>query len=345
MPNNSSPQTQRTSLSRGVLGAMLTVGVVFATVLAATVLTYVDQRPTPTAVAIVTPSYGPGASPTLLPTWSPAPPAVTPTPWSTATATTPCIPPGDWQPYVVQEGDTLQSLALRHGISVYLLMQANCLTGQTILPGQVIWVPPPDVTPTHTVVYIPCGPPFGWRQYPVQHGDTLYALAQRHRTTVVAVKRANCLTSNIIFVGQMLWLPPLPPTWTPTVTATTTETLTATPTPTDTSEVSPLPTPTETPSSTLTPTLPTDTPVLPTDTPLLPTETPTPTSTKTPEDVYTQTPTATSTKTPKATYTKTPTATPTETPTATLTETLTVAPTETSTSAPVETPTSTATST
>jgi len=341
MPNNDSPQTRQTSFSRGVFGVVLTVGVVFVTVLAAAVLTYVDQQPTPTAVAIVSPSYGPGASPTLLPTWTPAPPAVTPTPWSTATATALCFPPGDWQHYVVQEGDTLQSLALRYGISVYLLMQANCLTGQTVLPGQVIWVPPPGVTPTHTVVFVPCGPPFGWRQYPVQQGDTLYALAQRHRTTVVAVKHANCLTSNIIFVGQMLWLPPLPPTWTPTVSATPTETPTATPTPTDTSEVSPLPTLTETPSSTFTPTLPTDTP-------LPPTETPTPTSTKTPEEVYTQTPTPTPSKTPKATYTKTPTATPTATlpttPTATLVETPTATPTETSTSAPVETPTPTATS-
>ncbi len=326
MPHNSSPRVQQTSLSRRVLGTILTVVIVVATVLAATVLTYLDQPPTPTAVAANTPAF----------TWSPAPPSFTPTPWPTATVTEPCIPPGDWQPYTVQEGDTLESLALRHGISVYLLVQANCLTSQTILPGQVIWIPPPNVTPTSIVIPTPCGPPYGWRQYPVQPGDTLYALAQRHRTTVLAIKHANCLISNIIFVGQMLWLPPLPPTWTPTLTATPTETSTVTPTPTGTSETSPLPTPTETPSPTLTSAPPTDTPAPPTDTaepstdtPAPSTETPTATVTRTPEATITETPTVTPTRTPKPTYTKTPTATPTDTSMATPTETPTAMPTST----------------
>lgn len=325
MSNDRGFQVQRTGFSPRVSGTVLMVVVVVATVLAATVLTYIDQPPTPTAVAVSTPTF----------TWSPPPPLFTLTPRSTATATEMCIPPNDWQLYTVQEGDTLQGLALRYGIPVYLLIQANCLISQTVLPGQVIWVPPSNVTPTHTLIPMPCGPPFGWRQYPVRVGDTLYALAQRHHTTVLAIKRANCLTGNIIVVGQMLWLPLLPPTWTPTCTATATETLTVTPTPTGTSEISPLPTPTETFSLTVTLTPPTDTPMLPTNTPTLPTDTPV---------SPTETPTATLTKTPRATYTKTPTATPTETPIVTLTETPTATSTATPTATLTETPAAMSTS-
>ncbi len=340
MANGTSSQPRRSAPSRRALGILLTVLVVFLTILAATVLTYIDVLPTPTTSVVDTPTF----------TWSP-PPVSTPTSWPTATATEPCIPPANWLPYTVQQGDSLQSLALRHGIPVYLLVQANCLVSQTILPGQVIWVPPANVTPTHTVVRTPCGPPPGWRQYPVQAGDTLYSLAQRHRTTVLAIKHANCLTSNLIFVGQKLWLPPLPPTWTPTLTATPTETPTVTPTPTSTSETSPLPTPTETPSPTVTltpatetptatptdtltpttetPATPTDTPTPPTETPTetaLPTDSPTPTATATDTPTpATGTPTMIPTRTPMPTYTKTPTATPTEMPTATPTSAQTAA--------------------
>ncbi len=40
--------------------------------------------------------------------------------------------------------------------------------------------------------------------YVVQSGDTLYAIASRHGTTVDALKAANGLTSNVIWVGQTL---------------------------------------------------------------------------------------------------------------------------------------------
>lgn len=320
MSNENGPQAQRTSASRRVLATILMVLVVVATVLSAAMLTHLDQPSTPTVVVAYTPTRVPAVSPTPTLTWPPTllPPTATPTLRPTATPTEPCLLPTDWVSYTIQEGDTLQSLALRHGIAAYSLVQANCLSSQTVLPGQVIWVPPPDVTPTNTVIPTPCGPPAGWRRYTVERGDTLYSLARRHRTTVVAIKHANCLTSNTIVVGQKLWLPPLPPTSTPTLTAT----------PTSTSEISPRPTPTPTLTGTPTPTA---------------TSTPTPTSTSETSPLPTPTLTARPTLTPTGTQTATSTETPTTTPTATPSGTHTATPTNTPRPTPTETPTATET--
>ncbi|MFQ5459487.1 MAG: LysM peptidoglycan-binding domain-containing protein, partial [Anaerolineae bacterium] len=57
-----------------------------------------------------------------------------------------------------------------------------------------------------------CSPPGGWYPYRVVAGDTLYALALKFALTVAALRDANCLTGDTIYVGQHLYLPrPLPP--------------------------------------------------------------------------------------------------------------------------------------
>lgn len=43
--------------------------------------------------------------------------------------------------------------------------------------------------------------------YMVMRGDTLWRIAQRHRTTIDAVKRTNGLRSNRIYPGQVLQVP------------------------------------------------------------------------------------------------------------------------------------------
>jgi len=106
-------------------------------------------------------------------------------------------------------------------------------------------IPPLTATPTSTPIPptpnwspTPCKPPVDWQRYLVQRGDTLYSLAQRHNTTVYAIIQANCLTNYAIYMGQFLYLPPLPAAPTPTVT----RTPTSTPTPTHTPGP-PIPTP------------------------------------------------------------------------------------------------------
>jgi LysM repeat protein len=71
----------------------------------------------------------------------------------------PCGPPPGWVQYVVQPGDTLNSLAARTNTTVYAIAQASCLTRNVIHAGQVVWLPylPPPPTPTlpPTATYTP----------------------------------------------------------------------------------------------------------------------------------------------------------------------------------------------
>ena len=294
-----------------VLAAGGVVLVIFLTIVASVLLTYQDWPGplTPTVVAVLSPTATSTPVPTLTPTPTPLPPGqptptplpptATPTMPPTPTPTLPCRPPATWQLYTVRPGDTLIALAWQRGTTVAAIMQANCLRTQVLYSGQQIYLPPVvRVRPTNTPT--PCGPFPGWVIYIVQPGDTLYSLARRHNTSVWAIARANCLRDYNIYAGQRLYLPPLPPTPTPTFTPSATPTLpeTATPTATITPEETPSPTPSLTPTTpvtgTVTPT-PTETaPPVPTDTPT-PTTTPfTPTVTLTPSPTpVTPTPTAT----------------------------------------------------
>jgi len=53
----------------------------------------------------------------------------------------PCIPPIDWGIYLVQQGNTLFSLARRYGTDVDTLMRVNCLNTTTIFVGQRLYIP------------------------------------------------------------------------------------------------------------------------------------------------------------------------------------------------------------
>ncbi|MGC9333717.1 MAG: LCP family protein [Anaerolineae bacterium] len=53
----------------------------------------------------------------------------------------------------------------------------------------------------------PCVPPQDWVTYVVGEGDTLYSLARDHGTDVEVLQRVNCLASDVILVGQELYVP------------------------------------------------------------------------------------------------------------------------------------------
>lgn len=274
------------------------------------------------------------ASPTPLPTVAlpaatstPLPPTATATPRADASATAvpvlaSCgnVPPG-WIPYTVQRGDTLSYLAVHSGATLSEIVQANCLDpNMFLLSGLQLYLParPP--------VRVTCGRPPGWEPYVVQPGDTLFSLAQSRGTTLYAVRQANCFTSNTIFYGRVIYLPPLPATPVPTPTQTLPPPTPVPPTdtavPTETSAPSVTPTATETPViPSVTPTI-TNTPLSPTPTIATPTVPITNTPTDTPPTETTEPPTTTPTLEPSTP--EVPTDIPTATPPTPTTETATL---------------------
>lgn len=77
----------------------------------------------------------------------------------------------------------------------------------------------PTVTPLATETILPtftslpptiCTPPSGWVVVTTGSGDTIYALAQRYKTTPENLSAANCLTSADLPAGLAVYVPPVP---------------------------------------------------------------------------------------------------------------------------------------
>jgi LysM repeat protein len=101
--------------------------------------------------------------------------------------------------YVVQPGDQLLALARRFGVTLDLLKSANGLRSDTIQPGQVLFIPtPPPNTATPTAL------PANTVLYVVKVGDRLARLAARYGVTIDAIKNANRLRTETIYIGQQL---------------------------------------------------------------------------------------------------------------------------------------------
>jgi serine/threonine protein kinase len=109
----------------------------------------------------------------------------------------------------------------------------------------------PTLTPTSTATPA-CEQPEDWVTYEVKKGDVLFNLALSTGTTVDYLKQINCLSGNVLSIGQEIWLPIFPPTATPTITNTPPPTPRAQqprPSTTPSRTPPPLPTPTDTFSS------------------------------------------------------------------------------------------------
>lgn len=117
------------------------------------------------------------------------------------------IPTGITQPpqqnyvnYTVQAGDSLWKIANQYGVTVDDIISANNLNTTTLQIGQVLKVPTgTTTTPT------PSQP--NYINYTVQAGDSLWKIANQYNTTVNAIKQLNNLTSNTLFIGQVLKVP------------------------------------------------------------------------------------------------------------------------------------------
>lgn len=97
--------------------------------------------------------------------------------------------------YVVQSGDTLWLLAQRYNTTVDAIKSLNGLTSNLLNIGQILKIPSSTATPSPYI------------EYTVRLGDTLWLISQRYNTTVDAIKNLNGLTSDILYVGQVLKIP------------------------------------------------------------------------------------------------------------------------------------------
>lgn len=68
--------------------------------------------------------------------------------------------------------------------------------------------PQPSSTPE--VVLASCTPPSGWVPITVELGDTVSSLATRSQVSAEAAREANCLSTDLLYPGSVIYLPALP---------------------------------------------------------------------------------------------------------------------------------------
>ncbi len=109
--------------------------------------------------------------------------------------------------HIVEPGDTVSTIAARHGLRTADVLAINGLSWSSVIqPGQVLILAAsaenaaPPVTP-------PAAPAAGGAHV-VQGGDTISSVAQQHGLSIDAVLAANGLGwSSIIYPGQTLVIP------------------------------------------------------------------------------------------------------------------------------------------
>jgi LysM repeat protein len=104
--------------------------------------------------------------------------------------------------YVVQVGDTLASIATRHGTTAAAIAAANGLANPNyIYPGQQLQIPAAGAAPA-------APQPSGALAHVVSRGETLSSIAVRYGTTAAAIAATNGLANpNYVYAGQRLRIP------------------------------------------------------------------------------------------------------------------------------------------
>jgi len=163
----------------------------------------------PAAVPGVAPApFNPDAPAQARPVRPDAPVAVAPMPPAASVATPSVAPaPPPAETYAVKSGDSLWSIAQKNNLTVAALAAANRLAPDARLSlGQKLTIPaaaPRAATSAASAV----APAAGTTTYVVKSGDTLGAIAQRHRTTPAALRTLNSLRSDTLHVGDRLNVP------------------------------------------------------------------------------------------------------------------------------------------
>ena len=98
--------------------------------------------------------------------------------------------------YIVKKGDTLYGISNQYGVSVTELAELNNVNATTLKEGQSLKIPiKPGNNPDNLFLYT------------VKKGDTLYSIARRYSTSVDEIKKLNYLTSNELYINQVIRIP------------------------------------------------------------------------------------------------------------------------------------------
>ena len=104
------------------------------------------------------------------------------------------ITPGEYEVYTVKSGDSLWSIANNYGITVDDIIELNNL-GTTLLQlNQQLLIPKVEDTQSSNI-------------YVVKAGDSLWSIATSYGLSPQDLISANNLTSNILSIGQQLYIP------------------------------------------------------------------------------------------------------------------------------------------
>ena len=126
---------------------------------------------------------------------------------STAVATAPAATEIAAAPatYLVAAGDTVSSIAGRHGLATASVLALNGLSWSSLIfPGQVLQLTKaaPSAPPVQSA------PPVSGTTYTIVSGDTVSGIAGRHGVSTRSVLDANGLTaSSVIYPGRSLVIP------------------------------------------------------------------------------------------------------------------------------------------
>lgn len=99
-------------------------------------------------------------------------------------------------------------------VIVALPTQASTATGQPVATQAETNTPQVSSTPQATQIIVGrCTSPEDWEAYTVRRGDTLFALSLQVGVSVDEIKDANCMGTDVLYPGSILYLPsaPAPP--------------------------------------------------------------------------------------------------------------------------------------
>ena len=122
---------------------------------------------------------------------------------TTPAVTKPSVPTVTNKVYTVQKGDTLYKIAFANGVSVADLKTWNSLSTDIIFVSQSLKVAA-TTTSAQATAPTTSAPAASANSYTVVKGDTLYSIAKKNGVSLAALIEANDITSNVIYVGQVI---------------------------------------------------------------------------------------------------------------------------------------------